>query len=447
MLKIINRVISLSLILTAVVTVFWIDRYYNIAVTYNDITLLNIFTLAFYAFIIKFNAKFSANSKKWIYLISSVYILLFSIIYIDFFHYYNGDFFDFQRGDTIDYHNLFIRTRHYSLSEYVLFLKESYKWDDIGASLYGWILYKIYPHPLFFYSINIIVSFVTSYYLYKLSRLYINQKEAFIVCTLFILSSFYLYFHVSLYKETIFIFLSIFSIYLAQNLFLKFKLKVLLLFILTLFVLSLFRIGTPIIILLSYFIFYLLVTSRKFNIKNILILIILIPLFFYLLIPLFTQTYGHYNDREFLSYYVTESGYSYSLPVQIAISIFSSFFGPIPTFVATKGHEISSFYYAGYLVKYLLTPYFLLSVVHILKTRITYIYPVIIYYTIGSLIFGLALRGFDIRFLITHTFLYYLVVIFGISNFRFDSFRSKLFILITNAILIIILMVFNTRFT
>lgn len=444
--KVINRTIWLSIILTLLVVFYWLVSFYHNSTTYNEINFLNIFVLLSYISILKLIMKYGNNINKVpIFALGLFYSIIFGVIYIYIFQNHTGDFFDFQRADTIAYHNYIINNRNLPIIDFLNNLPNTYSWDDFGAFLYGWLLYKLIPNPLFIYFINIIISFFTAISLYKLSKLYLDTKRSLIVSCLFSLSSYLLYINVSLYKEPFFILLCVNAIYKAQQLLNKVTLKKTIHLIVILFLLSLFRIGTPIIILLSYFSYYLLFSS-KFNIRNLLILLTLIPIVIFLLYPIFSITYGQFTDAEFLSYYVDQSGYSFSLPIQIAISVFSATFGPVPTFISIKYHEISSFYYSGYLIKYLLSPFFLISIKNIINKKLKYTYPLIIYYLLGSIIFGTALRGFDIRFLITHSFLFYLIVFIGMHDYKTKSIGNKSFLFLSYFLLSIIFFIYNNRF-
>ena len=210
--------------------------------------------------------------------------------------------------------------------------------------------------------------------------------------------------------------------------------------------LSLFRIGTPVLILSSYLL-YIIFKSIHASKQNICILIFIIPAFFYFIIySIFLETYKQYINVEFLSYYVNASGYSYSFYNHLFISIFSALFGPIPSFMAVKEYEISSYYYAGYLIKYLLSPYFIIAVIQIFKNKMFNTYPLVFYYLIGSVVFGFALRGFDMRFLATHSFLFYLILFVGMENYKITTRFQKMYFFISYFILIITYFLFNNRF-
>ncbi len=444
--KILNKTFFLSLILTIVVTFYWLAIHYINQVTYNDITFLNIIVLIIYILTIRFIYKFSSSITKPFFLsIIFSYTLFFGIAYITIFYIHNGDFFDFQRGDTIDYHNFLLKTNNLSLNDFISLHFRYEKWDDLGAFLYARFLYKFIESPLFVYFFNIILALFSTSILYKLSKLYLSHKESLVATALFALSSYYIYFHVSLFKESIFVFLCIVAIYNAQKIINKRHFKHILMFIISLVLLSFFRMGTPILILGSYFAYNAL-RSMKFNISNIVALLFFIPILFYGLLPIFISSYGHYTNVEFLSYYVNASGYGFSFLNQLLISIFSALFGPIPSFVALKEHEISSFYYAGYLIKYLLAPYFIIAAIRIVKHKMFSVYPLLIYYLIGSLVFGIALRGFDMRFLVTHSFLFYPLVFIGTRDYKIKTKKQRWFLFLSYFVLIVIFFLFNSRF-
>ena len=114
--------------------------------------------------------------------------------------------------------------------------------------------------------------------------------------------------------------------------------------------------------------------------------------------------------------------------------------------MAVKEYEISSYYYAGYLIKYLLSPYFIIAVIQIFKNKMFNTYPLVFYYLIGSVVFGFALRGFDMRFLATHSFLFYLILFVGMENYKITTRFQKMYFFISYFILIITYFLFNNRF-
>jgi hypothetical protein len=444
--QIINKTFQIALFLTLIIIFQWLGYYYSNTDIYNDVTFTNTAVLIIYFLTINFLIRYGNSlSKSKLLFVVFAYSLILSLIYVLIYHNYTGDFFDFQRGDTIAYHNSAIHYKNYSFKDFILNLLQFNDWDELGVIIYVRFLYKIIESPLFVYFSNIILALFSTSILYKLSRLYLSHKESLVATALFALSSYFIYFHVSLFKESIFVFLCITAIYNAQKIVEKNNLKSIFTFIISLGLLSLFRIGTPILILGSYLLYNFL-RSMKFNLKNIIALILLIPILYYSLFPLFIATYGKYASVEFLSYYVNASGYGFSFLNQLLISIFSALFGPIPSFVALKEHEISSFYYAGYLIKYLLTPYFIIAAIRIVKYKMLSVYPLLIYYLVGSLVFGIALRGFDMRFLVTHSFLFYPLVFIGTRDYKIRTKKQHWFLILSYFVLIVIFFLFNSRF-
>lgn len=445
--KIVNNAFYIALILTLIIIFQWLGYfYYSKTYIYNDITFTNIAVLVIYFLVINFIIRFGNSlSKSKFLLVVFAYSATLALLYILIYHNYTGDFFDFQRGDTIAYHNAAIHYKNYSFKDFISNFLQFNNWDDLGVIIYVRFLYKIIESPLFVYFSNIVIALFSTSILYKLSRLYLSHKESLVASALFALSSYFIYFQVSLFKESLFVLLCIIAIYSAQKIIDKNNLKSIFILIISLSLLSLFRIGTPILILFSYLLYNFL-RSMKFNIKSMIVLILFIPILYYSLFPLFISTYGKYANVEFLSYYVNTSGYNFSFLNQLLISIFSALFGPIPSFVALKEHEISSFYYAGYLVKYLLTPYFIIAAARIVKHKMFSVYPLLIYYLVGSLAFGISLRGFDMRFLVTHSFLFYPIVFIGIRDYKIKSKKQHWFLILSYFVLIVIFFLFNSRF-
>jgi hypothetical protein len=373
-----------------------------------------------------------------------VYILLFAIIYLTIFYHHNGNFFDFQDGDTVYYHQQSILHVKDTLRDYIAYLRNYDAWDDMGVKLYAWSLYRIKEGPILVYFVNILLATITAKRIYDLSSLYLNNDESMVVSSLFALSSYFIYFQVSLFKESLFVLICVTTIYNLQLIIQNKSLSRIILLVFQLLILSIFRIGTPIIIVGSYALFSMY-SVLKLKLKNILLLLILGVILYYTAYTIFLKEYMMFFDIEFLSYYVDASGYGYSYPVQSIISIFSSLFGPIPAFIALKGNELSSFYYSGYLIKFLLAPYFILAVYFIFRNKYQEVYPLVIYYLVGSLIFGIALRGFDMRFLATHSFVYYLIVFIGACNYKLLFRDHKLYFIASYIALGVVFFAFNSR--
>lgn len=444
--KIFNKILGLSWLLTFLIIFYWLFFHYFKPNTFNDITFLNIIVLSSYCFVLYLINKFGKLlSKKYFLFLVFIYTLIFASVYLSLFYTSFGDFFDSQRADTVFYHKNALHYTKLNLGNFIESFLKYQDWDDLGVSVYVRLMYKIIEAPLFIYFTNIILALITSLYLFKLYRFYLNKEDSYLATSLFSLSSFYIYIQVSLFKETIFVFFCVLMLFHAQRYLIKKSFYSIIICLCSLVILSFFRIGTPILIFASYFAYYLL-RNTNFKIRNILILSIVVPAIFYLLIPIFLDSYFRYADAEFLMYYVRQSEYGYSLIGQVLISTLSATLGPIPSFIATEESQVSSFYYSGYLIKFLLAPFFLIAMIRIIKYKINKAYPLLIYYLLGSFVFGFALRGFDMRFLITHSFIFYLLVFIGTQNFRIKSLKHKWFLTLSYFFLVVVFFLFNSRF-
>lgn len=442
--KIISNSFFFSILVTLFVTFIWFISFFTREDSINSIVVINICTLIVYYLSIKVLSKYGSRlTKSTFFTFVFVYSFLFMFTYVAYFYVQVGDLTIPNEKDTTYYHLIAKQGQDLSIIDYVKKLYKEFNWDDIATPLYVYILYHIKTSPLIVYFVNILLGVLSSSYLFKLSRLYLPKKESYLSSALFILSAYTLFFEYYLFKESLFILFCVLAVYNAQKYIIHNKNKYLIYFILFVLILSFFRVGTSIILLASYLIYYFIRTA-KLNFFNILLFILLTIGFFIILWPLFVGTYGKLASENFLSNRIENVGLSQN--ILYPFSFFNAFFGPIPTFFAIQDKELSSYYYAGYLVRYFMSPFFVFSVINIIKNKLFTIYPLIIYYFLGSTIFSLALWGFDMRFLITHVFLYYTITFAGLYNMTKLTSKNKIFIYSFYFVLIFFFILYNLRF-
>lgn len=438
--------IAYNCILVALLALFFIGIDFRNSQEYWVLSIVNLGAVISQLIFLAFIWAFKSFEVKETLAVSGLYLLFWYVVYILVYSDYTGDFFDFQRGDTLYYSNTALDSLNLELSSFLQRLWNTERIDDIGVLLYTRILYSIIASPLFIYTLNWIISLVSFTYLFKLSRILLQKNQALIVAFLFISSSYFIYFGVSLFKEQVFVLLTILTLYVFQKIQLNLKRSTLsyvqLIFLLV--SLSLFRVITPLIILASFGLNYF-IQKWRFRLTNIFLILPAMGVLIAIVWPIFINYYGSKFNLEFIAFYIEKSGYNISGTTKLLLSYFSAFFSPIPSLFAWEGHLIPNFYLPGYLIKITLVPFFVRGVYYVFKNHAFGFRFLLFNYLIGSLIFGTVMRGFDIRFQITHAFIYYIIAVFGMTDFRLRKGTSFAFMAIYQIMLLTLILAFNFR--
>ena len=396
-----------------------------IGVVREESELFNIYIIYYYIYISVFflvvgstlNLKLINNVIKYIiyYVISLINVIVIIFIYSS----ETGLYFDYQMADTLFYYNTISSVESIESLIELINSHPQLNLDDYGVALYTYYLLNIYDSPLTIYLSNVFLLSLSTHVFYliikKLSDNILDNNAINIVIVIHLFSTYLLYFSAAHFKEIIFYLLTLISIYSMIRYNQKGGLVNAIGMLSVVILLIYFRLGVPILFIFSYITANLL-HSNKFKYAY---LIIALPIV-YIVISISNTFYFNYFSIDYFYYYIDASGMGYNYYAFAFFSLLSSILGPFPTISAIAGAEIQNIYSFGYYLKIISLPLCVIGIYSVFKqsNNILSFKTLIIYYLLSSFLFGIILRGFDIRFTLNSNFVIYIFLAFGISSIK-----------------------------
>ncbi|MFW6009606.1 MAG: hypothetical protein ACOCP8_10120 [archaeon] len=401
---------TFTLILYLVVSINYLQELNNL-----DIYITNL-TFVFIYYISLLSITYSSRIQN--YKVISLVVLAFGLIYISIYNYlyfnYTGTFFEFTGSDSTFYHFHSQISKQYSyfqgIENYVE--RTRFGYDDSGMIAYLSLLYRIIDHPLFPRFVNVFIHLLTVFFTYKISKNFISKENSIIVSLIYGLASYSLFYVSSGLKEPIFNLFVVISFY-SYLQFYKTR-KIYHVLFLTLFssIIVLFRLPVAIFVLSSIFLTEFL--FRKFSIKKLLIVFMLIALSIYLYITyidLITMYVGlrnpNLNDTEYLP----------GLFENMLI-IFSGFFGPLPTILPISGHENDSLWAPSLILKMYLSIYFVYGIFIILKNKNPFLFSIVLMCLLNIISLIIVKNTFKVRYIMPYLPLFFIIVGYSFEKIK-----------------------------
>lgn len=375
------------------------------------------------------------------------YSLLFiGLLYVGIFNYlyysHTGTFFEFTGSDSTTYHKYALISLEQGyfkgLSNFIFFSK--YGFDDAGMVAYLSLLYQIIESPLFPRIINVFLNLFTTILIYRIAREYVAKHRAVVTSLIYGMASYTLYYASSGLKETIFIFILVWTFY-SYFLFnnrknVWFLIQTIVLAVLLLF----FRVPVAIFALTS--IGFTEFIKRGLSFRKIFPLIMVFGALLALLILNLNEFIHYLFLRNPIVYEASANG-GQSMFVQ-AVSIFSAIFGPLPTFIPVPGSEADTIWSVSLVLKAFLSIYFVYSIYFAFKRKnYTLIAMVVIclLHIIGLII---VIRAFKLRYVIPYLPFFFILSAYAYETvriYRFDTLKK--FVLPVNAVVFLMMLFWN----
>lgn len=279
---------------------------------------------------------------------------------------------------------------------------EGYLFDDFGYPIITWLVNSISGENfvLILLLVNALVVTSSSCYLYKLSSLFVCDKNAKFVAFLWGTMPFAIYVTSNGLKENFFLFFVLLALWYLYKCVHKITLYNLLLFFLSCGVVFLFRLVLGYALLMAYFIYVLF--SIKFvrvNFKFVLILGTLSLLLISKTVSsLIIEQRGHDIDTmsDSVSNKISESGGTTAM----FINYMSALTGPFPNFVSNeleKRTYVTRYSFSA-LLKVVVSFYFIYSFLLILKRKLIVMFPLLVFWGINTVMLVFTFRTLDVRF-------------------------------------------------
>jgi len=394
---------------------FGIMGQHIIADTLNVYFIILLFILSYFVILKYTSRKNSAfytehNLRKIVFWYSIIGVAILNILYFT----HDGTFFSYNAVDELLYDKdgrLFASLPFYK--GIVFLLNRDVPYDDLGAILYVGTIYRIIESPLLVHFLNIIFGTISATILFRIGRLIMSARYAFITSLAFFLSSFIIYYESIGLKETFFLMLVLITFYNYYLFLIKRKMHN---FYIALFfgaAILLFRpavLGMTVISLgIGTLLFY------SVGLRNIIISIIL-AITFISFFDTFKHLFSSFSSFQQSILYRSDAVEKSTEKIAIATAFTSSLIGPLPTILPRVENVNQSLYAAGLLMRVLLAAPFWFGVVYIIKHRIKFFYGFLAMILIESAALVYIMESYELRYHLFHLPFVFLIAFFYLSE-------------------------------
>ena len=404
---------------------------------------INLLALGSYYLVIllNLNQKKHSFSKTRLILIIVLFSVFFLILFKLYFLYSANSLFELSAKDSLEYDEKarFILEKGAIHGLKALFITTELA--DFGAIISVALAYYVYPSPIAFNLLNIILGVVTALSMYNLlTRLLANNQIAFICALSYALSSFNVYLYSTGMKETVFVLMVTLFFEKMHKFNHENNLWELLQSVVFLFSLLLFRPAVFVLALISVPIGYIF--ARKISIKSLFLLLVLLfgafanLIFFNDILESFTILTDPkvVEEKQILS--ATKFNYF--------AAFLSSVVGPFPTYHPLVNNEQQSFYSLGLAFRVLLTGFFVNGLYIGFKRKETIILTMGFFILGEMIILASILQSFELRLTSPHLAALYVIAFYGIFLER-DTARVKVINLVVLLISTMLMLFWNAR--
>ena len=327
-----------------------------------------------------------------------------------------------------------------------------WRYDDWGILFVLGLLYKLTPSPMILGVFYILLGILTVYYLFKLCKFFISSNYCFILCAVFYLSSYLQWYNASLLKESIMVFLTIYSFYHLYKFIIGGSKYSLAAIAFGLIMMLFFRPAVSFILLFSAFLFY--VSNVKSFPLKILFLMICLPTGYYFLSTSVleeSQRYLPYESvNDFFAAKENENTVRGSVGFTYVTHTISGLFGPIPQFYP-KAIVENNFFASGLLLRLLLSAYSILAMIKIITQKIKLLYPIVLFCLIELFSLVLMFEALELRKAMPHIVFNYFLAFWYLYNaeetklFNKPNWLFRKGYIITASITFLLLLFWNFR--
>lgn len=292
-----------------------------------------------------------------------------------------------------------------------------WRYDDWGILFVLGLLYKLSPSPMMLSVFYILLGILTVYYLFKLCRFFISSNYCFILCAVFYLSSYLQWYNASLLKESIMVFLTIYSFYHLYKFIIGGSKYSLMAIAFGLILMLFFRPAVSFIFLFSSFLFYVS-NVKSFPLKILFLMICLPPGYYFLSTSILeeSQRYLPYESvNDFFAAKENENTLRGSVAFTYVTHTISGLLGPIPQFYP-KAIVENNFFASGLLLRLLLSAYSILAMIKIMTQKIKILYPVVLFCLIELFSLVFMFEALELRKAMPHIVFNYFLAFWNLYN-------------------------------
>lgn len=355
-------------------------------------------------------------------LFSITFIYSFLLVSVFLFYSYNveGNTFLLSETDSRLYEKVVYKMLYLPYKDSFVYLFEKYKFDDWGGPIYMSSVFRIYPDKLFLNFVNTILTSVSSLFVFKIGERLMSRKYAYLSALSYAISSFMIFFNGSFLKESSFVFFVILLINSIYNFIIE-KRKISLIYIVIYScVLLLFRPAVVVCVICGFSVYYFV--RKGYGVYK-LGLILLVILFISYLLSSLLSIFNHYTlSGDIAKLMLTkDTKYGLSREMTYILNWFGSFCGPFPSILGTN--MTSCFYGSGLLYKFLLLPFAIIGLVKVVKLRIDYMFPLLVFFVLESFFAALVQKGMELRLTLPHIFIYYIFAFWTMEKVEIGELR------------------------
>lgn len=355
-------------------------------------------------------------------LFSITFIYSFLLVSVFLFYSYNveGNTFLLSETDSRLYEKVVNKMLYLPYKDSFEYLFENYKFDDWGGPIYMSSVFRIYPDKLFLNFVNTILTSVSSLFVFKIGDRLMSRKYAYLSALSYAISSFMIFFNGSFLKESSFVFFVILLINSIYNFIIE-KRKISLIYIVIYScVLLLFRPAVVVCVICGFSVYYFV--RKGYGVYK-LGLILLVILFLSYLLSSLLSIFNQYTLSGDIAKLMLTKDTKYGLTREMTYTLnwFGSFFGPFPSILGSN--MTSCFYGSGLLYKFLLLPFAIIGLVKVVKLRIDYMFPLLVFFVLESFFAALVQKGMELRLTLPHIFIYYIFAFWTMEKVEIGELR------------------------
>lgn len=387
----------------------WFIIFFRVDPKYYIISIYILFSIVAYYFML----LMSSNKEKQlsssrlavsVILFNFVFIIINNIIS----YHYNNNYFVFSAIDasTYDYYGGLIKSK--TIVEGFNYYEGYFAVDDFGMLAFIAKIYSIIPSNLLVNFVYMVLSAFTASGLYQLGKYVMSPRYSFFAALSFSVSSYFIWFNSSGLKESIMVFLIVYSFLFYYKFYLS---KSVMSLIFLIVFLSMFIFFRPAII----FLFLASVAASSINRSKrfsgfITLILILISLVF--LSPLLFSTFNRFLGSGVSGMISTNDAagmvYQGNVVFSYLINFLAAYIGPLAT-IDPSDKTMLSFFSPGLIFKIIISVFFILGAHYFLRNKRKEFFPLIFFVLFESTALAFILEALELRKVLPHFPFIYLI--------------------------------------
>lgn len=392
-----------------------------------ELSFLHLLSVLIYFIVIHAQAGMTHtfyNSKNlgWTIL---TYSLIFIFLYNFISYSFGNNYFVFSTADALLYHEESIKINTGSFIDGIFNFLKDWTFEDLGAILVISSIYKIIESNLLLNLFYLVLTVYSGIGIFKIGRYLIDHKSAYFAALTFSISSYFIWFNSSGLKESILIFLVIYSFLNYYNYF--FQKKIIYIFYMLFFLASImyFRPAITVLIIFAILTAYILQQKKSLFSKFIILIIIGGIIYGSAFLEALLDRYLLGGIDEMIETKEISGMVKGGIGFTYAINLLAGMIGPFPTISPNKS-VLLSFYSPGLIYKLLISIPFWFGVYYIFKKGLWFFYPMIFFVMFEAFSLVFILEALELRKSLPHFPFIYIIGFAFISFYYQDCFTRRI---------------------